>query len=477
MRKKVDRKGFSRYLLLSLLRVRRQIRSDVQTADLPSQCHSKAPTRNAHSERSSGSLRRGWVVWPMVGTRVATTITLGEGAPNRYPRCCSGKNSLLPLVSELVAFTTGWEWALSAEGAKRAKLSCRFPPLSAAHLCLCHLRRALWMLMMSGALVGCSGAEARQASLSELQLHLRIGREVRLQEPVGVINVSPRVVPDRDGGFIVADAREGQIRIYSRSGYLEHRFGKHGNGPGEFGRIAAAGRLPSGLLVAADMGGEVTVFDSVGGRVLRTIRTPLAPLYNLTVIDDRRVALTGRVGGVLNSYLVHILDLQNGTIVRSFFRAPRPPRGFEAAYAFTGFADVAVCRDTAAVVWGLADTVYLFRLDGVPTGKVAMRSEHFRMLDEPLPTRASPARFVRWTESFSSTSRVFWSGKGFLVEYFDMVGHEPRWSLIHLARDGTVLFEIPDIPKLLTPTPADSGLVFIKPGSELPNIWSIAYTR
>jgi hypothetical protein len=325
--------------------------------------------------------------------------------------------------------------------------------------------------------VGCAEIEGREASAGALRAHLHIGREIRLEEPDGVINVEPRVVPDRDGGgFIVADSREGQIRVYSATGELRHHFGSQGKGPGEFGRIAAAGRLPSGLLIAADMGGTVTVFDSVGSKVLRTMRTPLTPLFNLTVVDDGRVALTGRIRGGLRSPLVHILDLREGRLTRSFFRAPAPPRGFESAYAFTGFADVAVRADTAAAVFALSDTVYLYRLlDGALIGKLPMRAHHFRMLDHAMPRNPSPDRFERWIGSFSSTSRVFWSPTGVLVQYFDMVGHEPRWSLVSLARNGDLLFEIPGAPKLLFSGPADSQLVFIKPGSELPNIWSIAH--
>jgi hypothetical protein len=481
---KLDRKRLGGYLQLSLHRhTRGREEGSADRGVHPARSFSKCRPINGADALTSRRVRGAsswwaarWIDVGAVGTSAATVAALEAGLACRSTVNHLGGESSPPKTWKAIACTLGTAWRASRRTDKSTNRPPLFRSLSAAQWS--RWPPVLSGLMAWGVVAGCSGAEARQAPLRELQLHLRMGRDIRLEEPVGVINVNPRVVPDRDGGFIVADSREGQIRIYSRTGDLEHHFGGHGKGPGEFGRIAAAGRLPSGLLVVADMGGDVTVFDSVGGKVLQTIRTPLAPLYNLTVLDERHVVLTGRTDGALTSPLVHVLDLQDRRLIRSFFRAPRPPRGLEGAYAFAGTADVAVRNDTAVVVWGVADTVYLYRLDGTPTGKVAMRSENFRMLDKPLPERgAPPVRFERWTESFSATSRVFWSARGFLVEYFDMVGHEPRWSLIHLARDGTVLFEIADIPKLLTPTASDSGLVFIKPGSELPNLWSIAYTR
>jgi|GEM_PF-6783619 len=119
-----------------------------------------------------------------------------------------------------------------------------------------------------------------------------------------MINVNPRVIPARDGGFIVADARKRQICIYSRAEVLEHHFGSYGKGLASF-----AISEPHG----ADMRGDVTVFDSVGGRLCRR-SGPLTPLYNLTVLDGRHIVLTGRIS----------LDHWSGN--RNFFVKPLEQR-------------------------------------------------------------------------------------------------------------------------------------------------------
>jgi hypothetical protein len=74
-------------------------------------------------------------------------------------------------------------------------------------------------------------------------------------------------------------------------------------------------------------------------------------------------------------------------------RAGAAKAGFESAYAFTGFADVAVRGDTVAVAFALTDTIYLFRQDGTRVGTVPWTARHFRPLMQPAAmggTRAIP---------------------------------------------------------------------------------------
>lgn len=334
------------------------------------------------------------------------------------------------------------------------------------------------MIGLCALLFACSDGRTVPVAEERFEDVVHVVRDVDLQEAKGVINVSPRVTPDPRGGFLVADSQEGQIRLYSSSGALLRHFGRVGRGPGEFRHVTAAARLPSGDIVAADMAGVLTIFDELGSRVLRTSRTPLGPLYSLAVLDEDHVALTGRIGGTPGSPLVHVWDLRAERLVRSFFRAPAPPPGFEGAYAFAGSADLAVRGDTVAVVFALTDTIYLYERDGTPVGKVPWTARHFRPITKPMPRGVAPARFQRWTESFSAAAQLFWEPDGdFNVAFFDMIGHEATWRLIHMDRSGSEFLEIPDAPKLLSITPTDSSLVFMRPGSEEPNLWSIAYLR
>lgn len=308
---------------------------------------------------------------------------------------------------------------------------------------------------------------------------MQVKSEIRLQEIPDVINVMPRVSVEPGGGFLVADAGEGQIRRYSEAGRLQGYFGRQGAGPGEFSRLSAAARLPSRNVVAADIGGTITVFDSAGARVVSMAQVPLAPLYNLAVVDEYRVLATGRKRGDAQARLVHLVDLRTGRIEKSFFPSPAPRRGQEGAYSFAGTADVAIRGDTAAAIFALSDTVYLFSVTGTALGKVPFRSQHFRKLRRPMPRGGSLRKLDSWLTSFSAAARVFWGpDSSFYVTFYDTAAdHELQWRLLRLSRHGRESFEITDAPKLLSVSQADSTLVFIKPGSDLPNVWSIAATR
>jgi hypothetical protein len=308
---------------------------------------------------------------------------------------------------------------------------------------------------------------------------LRITREVKLDERGEVVNVTPRVVVDPHGGYIVADPSESQIRLYTSEGRLRRWFGRRGAGPGEFEHLAAAVRGPDGELLAFEINGRLTVFDSTGSTVLRIQQTRIAPLYHavLTAGGDEAI-ITGRLSGGNSSPLVHLYDLRRGSIIRSFF-TPRPPRReFEGAYRFSGFSDAVVQHDTVAVLFALSDTLYLFGLDGKARGKISLPFSGFRPIRKPMPVNESPLQFRRWVESFSTASHLYWQPNGtLLVQFFDTYDTQPQWRLLGLRSNGTPLFEIKDSPKLLALSPSSDSLIFVKPGSDLPNVWSIAEVK
>lgn len=310
---------------------------------------------------------------------------------------------------------------------------------------------------------------------TQIQDVVDIVEEIELQEGAGVINVSPRVNIDSGGGFIVADPRENQVRIYSPAGELVRYFGRKGHGPGEFERVSAAVRLGSGDILTVDMGGRLTRFAPDGTEVRKTHATPLFPIYDVAVVNDTLIALAGRLRGQSTSPLIHLWNLRKGGIVRSFFQPDAPSPEFQKVYAFTGFADVAVRGDTLAVAFALSDTIYLFGLEGDERRRVKVPFRSFRTLSAPMPSESDPEKFREWTESFSTLSHLFWSPDGtFLVQFFDMAGHEAQWRLLHMGSDGTPLFEVQNSPRLLAVLESQQALVFMSPASETPNKWALA---
>lgn len=379
---------------------------------------------------------------------------------------------------------------MSADAAVReaaSRVSLDAPPPSPRPRSLALLKTLALLLVVAMGAAAWIGLGGRRAPASpsaavaptDLAAFLAWGVPVELEENDRVINVTPRVTLDPRGGFLVADGREAQVRRYAADGDLQRVIGRKGSGPGEFRQLSSVHRLPDGRIVAAEMGGKVSVFDEHGVKLLHARQAPVAPLYDADVLDARHLLLAGRRIGTGGTALVHVYDVETGAITRSFFGVPRHEPELAGGYAFAGTADVVARGDTVAAVFALSDSIYLFGPTGAELGRVAIPFERFRRLTRPMPTSgATVEAFRAWGETFSAVSHLYWLRDGsFLVQYFDMKGVEPQWRLLHMDRSGRRLFEGVDTPKLLAAGGAADELVFVHPAAEAPNVWVSARLR
>lgn len=79
------------------------------------------------------------------------------------------------------------------------------------------------------------------------------------------------VVVAGDGRIYVGDAQALEVRVYSPEGEFLFRFGRNGEGPGEFGNISGLRLAPDGIAVVDGQQARVTVF-TLDGDVVRTFR-------------------------------------------------------------------------------------------------------------------------------------------------------------------------------------------------------------
>ncbi len=303
------------------------------------------------------------------------------------------------------------------------------------------------------------------------------GRDVQLQESADVINVSPQVRSDVQGRFLVADPSETQVRVYNGTGRLLSNFGAKGNGPKEFRNPMVAVRTPAGAILTADFSGKILLVDSAGA-VLRTYTSPVVPLFDLDVVNDSLVLIAGRTSNTERTQLLHLWNINRNKLVRSFFPQPQLPEQMKGAALVTSHVSTAVRGDTVAAIFASSDTLYLFGLDGARRGQVPIPFRAFRPLQQQAQGGAARESLLAWTENFSLIANVFWVSDGsLLVQYMDKVQNEAKWSLLRMTRDGRAVGEISDMPQLLVSAPGDSTFYFVKPGSETPNVWSIAAFR
>jgi hypothetical protein len=285
-------------------------------------------------------------------------------------------------------------------------------------------------------------------------------------EMLPVVEISTR------GEVIVAELKQRQIRKHDVTGRLlwarEDIL--------ESGSLSGALWIPGDSVIGYSASGSFLVLDS-GGVSIRSGQTGLRPLYAAQLLNDTTAVLAGRFPGTPDASLLHLWDLRRQQIIKGFFSVPSHDARLNGAYDFSGSTSVAIRGDTIAATFARADTVYLFRADGVAIEKVHIPFIRFRFADQAPPNQLDSA-FVRWRNSFSSVSQVFWAPDGsFFIQYFNMLQLETQWSLLHMTRDGRLLFDAESAFRLLAIF-SDGQLLFLDTRDvEQAGRWKIADLR
>jgi hypothetical protein len=307
---------------------------------------------------------------------------------------------------------------------------------------------------------------------------LQLLGEIVAEENEQVMNVAPIAFDDAEGGFLVADLKESQVRVYGRDGDLRAALGGRGDGPGEFRSPVVVHRLPDGRLVAGDFeNSRLTLFSADADSVLDTQTPPLFLLYNAVPLSSERLLLAGRPPGMGRPPLLHIWNLTLEKIETSFFPAPVGP-DLAATGLSLGFVGLDVLADTLYATFSLTDTLYAFDLGSSPprpVGKIPLPIEEFRIIPQPVEASGSVTAREEWLSRLTPIQAIHALPRSFLVLFGQDVGTENLWHWTHFARDGTPLFQLRDAGQVLT-TRGDT-IFFIDPRTLVPNRWTYAVTR
>jgi len=299
--------------------------------------------------------------------------------------------------------------------------------------------------------------------------------ELVLEETSNTLTVYPRVVPDPQGGYIVADFRENQIRLYDTEGSLKRAFGSRGRGPGEFEYLSSAIRLSSGQILAAEAPGQLSLFES-DGTFVRSMSVPVRPLMQLHELENDLVLLVGQSSSAEEVFLLHQFDLTSENL-DSFFPVPASvDASFRRLLGAVGDVVAADVRgDCIAAVTSLSETIYLFSKHGELERTVPFNLEHFRALDDADASVQSLGDFSEWVTTFSSVYSLHVLGdESFLFQYVDTVNlssRELRYSTAHIGSKGRTRFEIFDTSELLTVNPQSDTAIFVHPESLTKERW------
>lgn len=298
---------------------------------------------------------------------------------------------------------------------------------------------------------------------------------IALEESGEVINVSPEVVVDDDGSFLIADGRERRVRIYGPRGDLVTQFGREGDGPGEFGMPTRVWRQGDSGLMVVDMSRGFMEFDSSGHRFLKGSAMPVELLYTADPLSVDYTLVAALVRGSTDPRpLLHVWDRETETFLHSFFPTPGDSLTRLAARNF-GWADFARRGDSIAAISAFTDTLFLFDPAGQELGRVPLPIRDFRRIRSYDP-RSSIVELEEWLGDLHLLVGVHWLNDGsLLVQYQRPQGADNEWNLLRMTVAGDRIFDLHHTPELLAVD--DDRLFFVDPQSLTPNRWAVTRLR
>ena len=221
---------------------------------------------------------------------------------------------------------------------------------------------------------------------------------------------------DGSGNLYVLDTQAARISVVGLQGDLVRRFGRVGEGPGEFMALFDAVFLSDDRIVALD-GGRVlaTLFDS-SGEVLKTfpLREQLNPRA-VVAIDDSTFLIGGLVGSPGGSdHLARLYSL-DGSVSESFFPADRLL--FDTQMVVDRVWGVALPGGTLALGLAITPAIHLFSETGAHICTQASEPPQWSQLlprDEP---GAMDQATREWIQRATLTAGAAYAGGSLYRQY------------------------------------------------------------
>lgn len=294
-----------------------------------------------------------------------------------------------------------------------------------------------------------------------------------LEETSSVVNIWPVASMDANGGYIVADTREDQLRVYSPVGELRNAYGPGTGRLDSLQFLARAIRLPNGKILAASLVGHLTLIPEEDDTPNQVISTPLVRLRDVIAFDERRLLLVG-LDSIPTKALLHFWDTDTKTIVRSFFS---PPDRFDAGVTST-FPTVAVAKrgNRVAAAYTLSDTLIVFDTLGAELSRARIPIDPFHAPAGSLPPANGPEEQQEVINRFTFIQDLFWiSDDRLLVQWAKGTVNGMQWGIIETDPLGNRVWGIAPTPRLIGID--GEKFIFANPASEASNQWIIALKR
>ncbi len=331
---------------------------------------------------------------------------------------------------------------------------------------------------------------AKAAHAQQITQVIQWTDSLHLEESSDVVTVAPEATVDPNGGFIVTDTKEAQVRLYDTSGRLISYFGRQGRGTGELRTPFAAIRLSSNQILVPQFRAGLSLFGA-DGQFVKQDRDAFAKALQVHVLpgNGSDILVVGsrenwrQPERTSDTYpLLHRFDVESGEVRQSFFLSPLQPGSYSNVLYVIGYNAAADVRDDRiAAAFAPLSKLYFFDLSGSLINEVDVPSRHFRQIEKPEKETLSSQEIFDYSTRFSSITDVYWLRDDvILLQYYDLLDRSTwtlRWNLIAVTPEGELLFDLADTPQLLAVNKETGELFFSHPDHTTENHWIVGQLK
>ena len=264
-----------------------------------------------------------------------------------------------------------------------------------------------------------------------------------------------------DGRFYVLDSKSYNVNVYSESGRPIRKFGRQGEGPGEFSSPTELS-VSGNRVVVGESNRRISIFDTTG-TFQRSFAAQFVTLVagDVEVLDEDHVKVAGtRMESRYKGTTLHIFS-DDGSLVRNFMPLSPNAEAFEVPL----IPGAECARVYERAIWCAQSLEYVLRkfdLAGNQLDSITVEPPHYRPLRQKSIHRPGSPGFLDWFSSWDMVHYLYVANDTLLV------GQAGRGTDFVDARTGEVLGTY-DFAAILRDIDTDRQvLVFERPATEEP---------
>lgn len=297
-------------------------------------------------------------------------------------------------------------------------------------------------------------------NIAEVKAQEKFENVVKIQKEItfdNLIGIVPPVTTDKWGNFITTNYRQKKVIVYDSTGTLLYKYGRMGKGPGDFLKPVHTIRLSNGQLLTAEIHGKLSLFTATGDSLLKIYKVKIRPLIEVHQINGNSVLLMGRKSLGEQVKLLHIFNLEEGVIKKSFLDLPFSLWEYQFGgifSSFIGLPDIDVHKGKIATTIGPFEKIYIYDQNAKLIRTVNFSLKYFENIKK-VNKRLTVEELSSYVTTFSRINKIFWlDNNTFLISYFRYTNfkfpnvRETQHSIANIGYNGKVIFEIKNAPEL-----------------------------